>query len=155
MISPLPDHGSVGTSAVWATKLDAILSPNAHMAFSEGPIKEMLFLCSSSGNLGFSDAWPQPAQTACQSQQFLTHLTNSSDPIHCLGQWFSTFTWSWHILQYSYVLFTKHKTTRRLYECRSHPSVCDLISKVTLPVKFVRNSVFKKFGIGILYRRIS
>jgi len=56
LISPLPDHGSVGTSAVCATKLDAILSPNAHMAFSEGPMKEMLFLCSSSGNLGFSDA---------------------------------------------------------------------------------------------------
>jgi hypothetical protein len=54
--SPLPDHGSVGTSAVWATKLDAILSPNAHIAFSDGPMKEMLFLWSNSGNFGFSDA---------------------------------------------------------------------------------------------------
>jgi len=36
-----------------------------------------------------------------------------------------------------------------------HPSVCDLISEVTLPVKFVRNSVFKKFGTGIHYRRMS
>jgi hypothetical protein len=54
--SPLPDHGNVGTSAVCATKFDAILSPNAHIAFSDGPMKVILFLCNNSGNLGFSDA---------------------------------------------------------------------------------------------------
>ena len=52
-------------SAVWATILEAILSPRAHMAFSGGPMKAMLFLINSSGSLGFSEAWPQPAQTAC------------------------------------------------------------------------------------------
>lgn len=61
---PEPDHGNVGISAVWATIDDAILSPNAHIAFSGGPIKAILFLCNNSGNFGFSEAWPQPAQTA-------------------------------------------------------------------------------------------
>ena len=28
-------------------------------------MKTSPFLCNSSGSLGFSDAWPQPAQTAC------------------------------------------------------------------------------------------
>lgn len=43
--------------------LEAILSPSAHIAFSGGPIKAMLFLCRSSGSLGFSEACPQPAHT--------------------------------------------------------------------------------------------
>lgn len=30
------------------------------------PIKMIPFLCRSSGNLGFSEAWPQPAHTACK-----------------------------------------------------------------------------------------
>ena len=47
----------------------------------------------------------------------------------------------------------KNKTTRRLYECRSRPPIGDLTSEVTLPVKFVRNSVFKKFGTGILLQK--
>ena len=61
---PEPDQGSVGICAVCATILEAILSPRAHMARSGGPIKAILFLCNNSGNFGFSDACPQPAQTA-------------------------------------------------------------------------------------------
>ncbi len=53
---PDPDQESVGMSAVWATILEAILSPSAHMAFSGGPMKAMLFLINNSGSLGFSDA---------------------------------------------------------------------------------------------------
>ena len=34
------------------------------------PMKTMPFLCSSSGNLGFSEAWPQPAHTACTFVRF-------------------------------------------------------------------------------------
>lgn len=44
--SPEPDQGRVGMSAVWATMLEAILSPSAHMAFSGGPIKAIPFLWS-------------------------------------------------------------------------------------------------------------
>lgn len=61
---PEPDQGNVGISAVCATIEDAILSPRAHIAFSGGPMKAMLCLCSNSGSFGFSDACPQPAQTA-------------------------------------------------------------------------------------------
>lgn len=32
------------------------------------PKNEMPALLRSSGSLGFSDAWPQPAQTACKEQ---------------------------------------------------------------------------------------
>ncbi len=60
----LPDQGSVGTPAVCATMLDAILSPSNHMACSDGPMNMIPFLAKSSGSFGFSDAWPQPAQTA-------------------------------------------------------------------------------------------
>lgn len=38
------------------------------------PIKMIPFLCRSSGNLGFSEAWPQPAHTACKNvNQQLSH----------------------------------------------------------------------------------
>ena len=62
--SPDPLHGSVGTPAVCATMELAILSPRAHMACAGGPRKVMLCLWSSSGSLGFSEAWPHPAHTA-------------------------------------------------------------------------------------------
>ena len=39
------------------------------MAFSGGPINAILFLCSNSGNLGFSEACPQPAHTACEKSE--------------------------------------------------------------------------------------
>ena len=35
------------------------------MACSGGPMKAISFRRKSSGNLGNSEAWPQPAQTAC------------------------------------------------------------------------------------------
>ena len=60
----LPDQGRVGTPAVCATMLEAILSPSSHIACSEGPINMIPFLAKSSGSFGFSEAWPQPAQTA-------------------------------------------------------------------------------------------
>jgi hypothetical protein len=44
--------------------LEAILSPSNHMACSDGPMNMIPFLAKSSGSFGFSDAWPQPAQTA-------------------------------------------------------------------------------------------
>ena len=44
---------------------DAILSPRAHMAEAGGPRKVMLDLWRRFGSLGFSEAWPQPAHTAC------------------------------------------------------------------------------------------
>lgn len=47
---PEPDHGKVGISAVWATMLEAILSPRAHMAFSGGPMNAILFLCKFAAN---------------------------------------------------------------------------------------------------------
>ena len=34
---PDPLHGRVGTPTVWATMVDAILSPRAHMADAGGP----------------------------------------------------------------------------------------------------------------------
>ena len=34
---PLPLQGSVGTCSVWATMVEAILSPKAHMASLGGP----------------------------------------------------------------------------------------------------------------------
>lgn len=40
---PEPDHGRVGISAVWATMLEAILSPKAHIALLGGPINDILF----------------------------------------------------------------------------------------------------------------
>ncbi len=82
-----PLHGNVGTLAVWAIIVDAILSPNAHIACSGGPIFNnkknnhsitnksnylpiniIPWRWSNSGNFGFSDAWPHPAQTAIQNQ---------------------------------------------------------------------------------------
>ena len=44
---------------------EAILSPRAHMAEAGGPRNAMLALWSRSGSLGFSEAWPHPAHTAC------------------------------------------------------------------------------------------
>ena len=44
--------------------LEAILSPSSHMACSDGPMNMIPVLASNSGNFGFSEAWPQPAQTA-------------------------------------------------------------------------------------------
>ena len=35
------------------------------MACSGGPMNTRLYLCNSSGSLGFSEACPQPAHTAC------------------------------------------------------------------------------------------
>ena len=61
---PVPFHCNVGTPALCATILEAILSPRDRMAFAGGPIKVMLHLASRSGSLGFSLAWPHPAQTA-------------------------------------------------------------------------------------------
>ena len=36
--NPVPDQGNVGTPAVCATILDAILSPSNHMDVSDGPM---------------------------------------------------------------------------------------------------------------------
>lgn len=93
---PSPLQGRVGMPAVWATIDEAILSPRAHIAWLGGPgkksiliewtddvkgqrdrqrkklllpMKAMPFLWSSSGSLGFSEAWPHPAHTACKNRE--------------------------------------------------------------------------------------
>ena len=40
-VNPDPDHGKVGTPAVCATMLDAILSPSNHIDVSDGPMNIM------------------------------------------------------------------------------------------------------------------
>ena len=53
-------------SSDWATIVDEILSPSALIEVALGPINAMggVHCESFSGNLGFSDACPHPAQTA-------------------------------------------------------------------------------------------
>ena len=50
--------------AVCAKILAAILSPSTLMTGAGGPMKAMPFSFKALGSLGFSDAWPQPGQTA-------------------------------------------------------------------------------------------
>ena len=42
----------------------AILSPSTLMTGAGGPMKAMPFSFKALGSLGFSEAWPQPGQTA-------------------------------------------------------------------------------------------
>ena len=53
-----------GTFAVWASMFAAILSPSTLMTGAGGPMKAMPFSFKALGSFGFSDAWPQPGQTA-------------------------------------------------------------------------------------------
>merc|ERR1719478_778525 len=59
-----PDQGMEGTFAVWASMFAAILSPRTDMTGAGGPMKAMPFSFNARGSFGFSDAWPQPGQTA-------------------------------------------------------------------------------------------
>ena len=53
-----------GTFAVCAKMFAAILSPKTDMTGAGGPMKAMPFSFNAVGSLGFSEAWPQPGQTA-------------------------------------------------------------------------------------------
>ncbi len=59
-----PLQGMEGTFAVWAKILAAILSPSTLMTGAGGPMKAMPFSFKALGSFGFSEAWPQPGQTA-------------------------------------------------------------------------------------------
>jgi hypothetical protein len=59
-----PLHGRVGTPAACAIREEPILSPSAAIAADGGPRKMIPFSLSASGSSGFSEAWPQPGQTA-------------------------------------------------------------------------------------------
>mmetsp|Transcript_32470 Transcript_32470/g.75831 ORF Transcript_32470/g.75831 Transcript_32470/m.75831 type:complete len:217 (-) Transcript_32470:321-971(-) len=63
-VRPSPLHGMLGTLAVCARMLAAILSPRAAITPEGGPIKVMPISLSLAGSFGFSLAWPQPGQTA-------------------------------------------------------------------------------------------
>jgi hypothetical protein len=59
-----PDHGIEGTLAVCARMLAAILSPSTYMTGPVGPMNLMPLVLRVLGSRGFSEAWPQPGQTA-------------------------------------------------------------------------------------------
>merc|ERR1719319_1707202 len=59
--SPDPDHGRVGTPAVCATMLLAILSPRSHIASELGPKNLIPAMLSNLGNLAFSEACAPPS----------------------------------------------------------------------------------------------
>jgi hypothetical protein len=59
-----PLHGRVGTPAACAIREEPILSPSAAIAAEGGPRKIIPFSLRASGSSGFSDACPQPGQTA-------------------------------------------------------------------------------------------
>ena len=64
--TPVPDQGIVGTPAACAMMVEPILSPSAAMGAAGGPrnlIPEGVS-ASAVGSSGFSEAWPQPGQTA-------------------------------------------------------------------------------------------
>jgi len=49
--------------------LALILSPRAAMTLAGGPMKVMPLALRDSGRRGFSEAWPQPGQTAVRREQ--------------------------------------------------------------------------------------
>jgi hypothetical protein len=51
--------------------------PKASIALAGGPMNAMPTFLSISGSFGFSDAWPQPAQTACSMRPMARVKTNS------------------------------------------------------------------------------
>mmetsp|Transcript_25830 Transcript_25830/g.66981 ORF Transcript_25830/g.66981 Transcript_25830/m.66981 type:complete len:236 (-) Transcript_25830:565-1272(-) len=59
-----PLQGMEGTFAVCARIFAAILSPSTLMTGAGGPMKAMPFSLRALGSFGFSEAWPQPGQTA-------------------------------------------------------------------------------------------
>ena len=63
-VAERPAPGIDGTFAVWASMFAAILSPKTLMTGAGGPMKAMPFSFKARGSFGFSDAWPQPGQTA-------------------------------------------------------------------------------------------
>mmetsp|Transcript_9171 Transcript_9171/g.18467 ORF Transcript_9171/g.18467 Transcript_9171/m.18467 type:complete len:223 (-) Transcript_9171:562-1230(-) len=63
-VSPSPLHGMLGTPAVCAKMLAAILSPSAAITFELGPMNLMPSASNASGSRGFSEAWPHPGHTA-------------------------------------------------------------------------------------------
>ena len=71
---PVPDHAMVGTFADCATMVEEILSPNDRIADPGGPMKTILCFDAArdSGSLGFSEAWPHPAQTAWTPERSAT-----------------------------------------------------------------------------------
>mmetsp|Transcript_33206 Transcript_33206/g.73178 ORF Transcript_33206/g.73178 Transcript_33206/m.73178 type:complete len:203 (-) Transcript_33206:475-1083(-) len=61
---PWPDQGMEGTFAVCARMLADTLSPNAAMTDAVGPMNWIPLLFRVDGRRGFSEACPQPGQTA-------------------------------------------------------------------------------------------
>ena len=66
------------TRAVWAKIDAAILSPKARIGPPDGPMNVMFLFAKPSGSSGYSDAWPQPGQTASTASRSATSIISST-----------------------------------------------------------------------------
>ena len=77
-VIPSPLQGMEDTRAVCAKIDAAILSPKARIGPPDGPMNVMLRFANPSGNSGYSDAWPQPGQTASTASRSATSIMSST-----------------------------------------------------------------------------
>ena len=98
--TPDPLHGSVGTPTVWATIVDAILSPRAHIAEAGGPLKKWTKRWWFNGFLVVQIGWVQyylsTTYTAVCRISYLQLFTSN-----CLK------AWAWLV----FFLFSKNSCT--------------------------------------------